>query len=256
MAAINYWDDNWEEQLEQVQRQPSEPESWEDIEVEEVKVEEPTKPVIEVQVVESVWNNRDINLPNRDKDYNKVFPTLKEKEQGPKGKQQKKRLQRLREKSKNNIYEAFNDDDDEAGRPNSPVSRTSRPHKTMRESTPKQYKEEKPRQRPPRKSRLCKDGANCQRGEGCWWAHTESELVPERCHRGLKCRCIMVDDNKEIHNHPRSQRVCMYRHDETISSYLRRTGQSAPIIVVPKKMSRQATEMAKVSGGRIQVNTK
>ena len=252
MATVNYWDDNWEEQLEEVQgKSPFEPESWEDIEVEELQVEEPTKPEIEVQVVESAWKKQDNNTPNADKDYKKDFPTLKEKKQVQKGKEEKERVQRLREKSKHNIYEAFNDD--EAGRPSKPISRISKPLKGVRESTPRQHKEEKLRRRPPKKSRFCKDGANCQRGRDCWWAHSESELIPERCNRGLKCRCIMVDENKEIHNHPRSQRVCMYRHDETIGSYLKRIGQSAPIIVVPRKMSRQATEMANVSGGRIQV---
>ena len=287
--AINYWEDDWEQQLEaqahvskeqvpkevpkEVQKEEDVLESWEDEdEDEEPPKELPTvikKPKVKATVLvnytserrenkefpdviekpkvqASVWLNNTSNA-RKPKDYSKDFPSMN----GDDGKKYKDddraRVDRLKKKSVHNIYEAFNDD--ESGLPIRPVSTVSRNPQPRFDREPRQ---DKPKPRAPIKSRFCRNGANCRRPD-CWWAHSENELVPDMCNRGANCRCININYNKEIHNNPRSNRVCMYRHDESISSYLKRTGQSAHVVTVPNRFSKQAFEMSRVSGNMIRI---
>ena len=243
MATINYWEDDWEQQIEKTQL-----ESWEDL------VDEPasTPPQdIELKkdekeiVVESAWSKPKV-IHYHTQDYTKDFPTIKN-DDDKNHQTEKERVRRLKERTKDNIFEAFNEDTCVAKKPTRTKFTPPKPlPKDKRNENESKYR------RPPMKSRFCKDGVNCTRGDRCWWAHSERELVPERCNRGQDCRCIIVDHNKEVFNNSRSRRVCMYRHDESITSYLKRTGQ-APVIQVPKRLSTQATEMAKVSGSKVVV---
>jgi len=262
MTTVNYWDDDWEEQLaatnntatkelpikEKPTEKPSEISSWEEL-MDDEPVETKVTPVTEVTKttpVKNVWKQ-----PSQKQDYKdkQEFPSL------PSAKaihQQKEadRISRLKNISKNNIYEAFNDD--EMGRPSRNVVTVPIPKPKV--SYDKGFPVE--RQRPPRKSRFCKNGTACTYGSRCWWAHSESELVPQTCNRGRNCRCIVINYNKEISNNPRSRRICMYCHDETVQDYLTRTGQhlTKPIIKVPSHQLAQATEMARAAGGMINVS--
>ena len=264
MATINYWDDDWEEQLAatEVADQPKESketkietttvESWEELSDDDEHTEaQQIQPPVVQPVVKSVWKTP--KAEQVDREYREEYPSLKPNVKANIDYEERARVARLKEKSKINIFEAFNDD--EAGSPSKPrkVSRPQ-PIKEPRKEPPRDQKQE--RRRAPRKSRFCRDGASCTRGERCWWAHSERELVPERCHRGRECRCITVDYSKEVHNNPRSRRVCMYRHDENIQSYLKRTGQTPHAITVAPHLSTQAREMARVAGGRVKVNVR
>ena len=260
MTAINYWDDDWEEQLvaTSVADLPKTQETeiidtttidnWEDLNDDE-HTEAPRIQLAQ-SVVESVWKTP--KAEQVDREYRKEFPSLKPNVKANIDYEERARVARLKEKSKINIFEAFNDD--EAGLLVKP-RKLSRPQPVKEpRKEPREQKQE--RRRAPRKSRFCRDGASCTRGERCWWAHSERELVPERCHRGQECRCIAMDYNKEVHNNPRSRRVCMYRHDENIQSYLKRIGQTPPTITVAPHLSTQAREMARVAGGRVKVNVR
>jgi|SaaInlV_165m_DNA_2_1040747.scaffolds.fasta_scaffold00065_45 hypothetical protein len=262
MTTVNYWEDDWEEQLaatnntatnelpikeEHSTEKPSEISSWEDL-MDDEQVETKVAPVTEVTKTAQVKNVWEKPLPQKQASVDKQeFPSL------PSAKvihQQKEteRVNRLKDKSKNNIYEAFNDD--EMGRP----SKNRAPVPMTKVS----YDKERPVEmyRPPRKSRFCKNGAECTYGSRCWWAHSEAELVPQHCNRGQNCRCIVINYSKEVSNNPRSRRICMYRHDETVHDYLIRTGQhmSKSVIKVPSHQLPQATEMVRAAGGVINVS--
>ena len=245
-TTINYWEDDWEQQVAQTQAKEEETkvvieiDSWEDLDD-----DEPLKVVEKPKIQASVWNTH-THTACKTNEYKNDFPSMntdakKEKDD------ERARVERLKAKSVHNIFEAFNDD--EAGVPSKPVAKVSRNPQPRFEREPKK---DRPKPRAPRKSRFCRDGANCKRHD-CWWAHSERELVPDRCNRGLNCRCIIIDYNKEIHNNPRSRSICMYRHDESISSYLKRTGQNPPVVSVENRFSRQAQEMARVTGNTIKV---
>ena len=201
MTTVNYWDDDWEEQLnasnkvkelptkeEPSTEKPSEISSWEDL-MDDEPVETKVTPVAEVAAP----------VTNVSKQQKQEFPNKVIQQQ-----QETERLNKLKDKSKNHIYEAFNDD--EMGRPSIP----GRPKVTYGKGSQGEKK------RPPKKSRFCKNGAECSYGSRCWWAHSEAELVPQHCNRGQNCRCIVINHNKEVLNNPRSRRICMYRHDESV----------------------------------------
>ena len=157
----------------------------------------------------------------------------------------------MKEQMKTNRFGAFNEPTKEQ------IKQADVPKKQHKQPLPKPREEKKdvPRPRAPRRSRFCRDGDKCTRGERCHYAHTVAELVPQRCNRGQACRLIRVDDNKQVFN-KRSDRCCMYSHDEPVNDYLKRTGQSPPTntIRVPAKMATQAQEMARATGGRYNVS--
>jgi hypothetical protein len=266
MTTVNYWDEDWQEQeqlaknneatkelpiKEESSEKPSEISSWEDLmddEPVETKVTpvEPVTLVTKTAPVKNVWKQ-----PSQKQDYKdkQEFPSLPSAKVIHKH-NETDRVNILKDKSKNNIYEAFNDD--EMGRPNrnTVAAPVPSPKVTYDKGRPVEM------QRPPRKSRFCKNGAECTYGSRCWWAHSEAELVPQHCNRGWNCRCIVINYNKEVSNNPRSRRICMYRHDESVHDYLTRTGQhlSKPVIKVPSHQLSQATEMTRAAGGMINVN--
>jgi hypothetical protein len=246
MATINYWDDDWEQQVKEVTggkqefveetEKTTDVECWED-DVEDQETEEIATPA----VVESVWKIPYVQKV--DHEYREEYPSLKPNVKANFDNEEKARVARLKNKSKINIFEAFNDD--EAGLSSKPTSQPR--HVKDQKEQKERPKEKQERQRAPRKSRFCRNGASCTRGDRCWWAHSERELVPEHCHRGQQCRCITVDYNKEVH---------MYRHDESIQSYLKRIGQLHPVITVAPHLTSQAKEMARAAGGRVKVNVR
>jgi hypothetical protein len=205
MAAINYWEDDWEEQVK-----ASQAESWEDLADEQVSTcqthveDDSLKSKGSDTDTKSVWSKPNTKQ-NRTPEYTKEYPTIKN--ESVNHQTEKQRVMLLNERTKDNIFEALNEETHIA---QEPTKVNFIPPKPLAKGITKEHAHRKP----PMKSRFCKDGANCSRGNRCWWAHSERELVPERCNRGQNCRCIFVNHNKEVFNNSRSRRVCMYRHDE------------------------------------------
>jgi len=284
MTTVNYWDDNWDEQLKEQSTQSKEEsqlkanttpevqvqntiESWEDIEgvlddildpkekpkVEEQPIANQTK--TETPVVKSCWQQPQVVL-TKDERLKQDFPTREELGQQQvfegvrKEKEERKsRTAVMKEQMKTNRFGVFNDPTEEH------IKQAETPkHQHKPRPKPRVDKIELPRPRANRKSRFCRYGDTCTRGERCHYAHTVAELVPQRCRRGQACWLIKVDYNKQVFN-KHSDKCCMYSHDEHLLDYLKRTGQSPPTatIKVPAELATQAQEMTRVTGVRYNV---
>ena len=287
---VNYWDDDWEEQLKglstefeekielEAKMTPEEQdalESWEDgieDDLSEIQLDFPKPPVkeepkveeqpkanqtkTEPPVVKSCWQKPQVVL-TKDEELEQDFPTREELEQQQVAesarKEKEKRKSRtavMKEQMKTNRFGVFNEPTKEQ------IKQVDEPKKQQHKPRPRPNDDRKdlPRPRAPMKSRFCRDGDKCTRGERCHYAHTVAELVPQRCRRGQACWLIKVDYNKQVFN-KRTDKCCMYSHDEQVLDYLKRTGQSPPTatIKVPVELATQAQEMARATGGRYNV---
>jgi|SaaInlV_165m_DNA_2_1040747.scaffolds.fasta_scaffold00065_36 hypothetical protein len=229
-TTIDYFADNWEDIIDQ----------------EEPKEEPKEEPV-------SAWKS-DHKETNTTQEYRELFPSLNPATD-KKMKDEKKKQERRVKKSATNIFALLDEEDDEESddEPTHPVQRQVTPdYKPIMIKT-------KTHHRSMPKSKLCgcvTEGAHCQYGERCKYAHSLQELYPDRCKHGQKCRCITVGYDKTVRNNQRSHRVCMYTHDESHLDYLKRTGldRYKSCITVSGELMAQASEMARVTG--VMINAK
>jgi hypothetical protein len=213
--------------------------------------------VEEVKIKPPAWGS--VNKNTRvSYDYCNSFPSLNpvtekelKKERPVTEKELKKeshKKERVVKKSKNNMFSVLDDDDDDDDDDDNEENQLEQKQTTrvVKEKLSKPSYESKP------KSRLCRcvtDGIHCSHGERCRFAHYLSELNPDSCRQGLKCRCITIGYDKSVKNNQRSRRVCMYKHDESTNDYIRRTGlDKYASITVPSHLRTQAVEMARVAG--------
>jgi hypothetical protein len=226
-ATIDYFADNWEDIADIIEQESKKEEHKEEV---------------------SAWKS-DQTETTTTQEYMDLFPAT-DKEMNDK----KKEVQRekMKQKRRTNIF-ALLDEDEEEEKPTPQVQRQVTPApKPMMNRTKPQYHSRT-------KSRLCRcvtEGAHCQYGERCRYAHSLHELQPDRCKHGQKCRCVTVGYDKSVRNNERSHRVCMYTHDESHRDYLKRTGldRYKSRITVPSGLLPQASEMARVAG--VMVNAK
>ena len=239
------WEDDWERQADmaELEHYGVKTEVKNKDKTEDIKTS-PTAPL-------SCWNKT--RTLSKTIEYKTDFPELDQEKVQERNVERKKHEKKV-VKSKNNIFTALDDDDDDDEEV--PTVQHTKPPRM--EPRPKDERFEKHRTRivNKHKGRLCRsvtDGTHCTYGERCVHAHSLQELRPDRCNRGQKCRCVVVGYDKRVVNNQRSNRVCMYTHDESFNDYTKRTGldkyrNARPTISVHVNFRDQATEMGRVAG--------